>query len=102
MLRYINTITFHNRHSWSVLLPIFRRKHVRSFFLHSFFYHKTSNMYIPAATIFMSILALSSAGPIGMKSKRALTAQSYADFQISDGEAGNAVAEVNAKFPLRV
>ncbi|EOD49623.1 Small secreted protein [Neofusicoccum parvum] len=29
-----------------------------------------------------------------------LTAQSYADFQISDGVAGNALAEVNQKFPI--
>ncbi|KAK5468091.1 hypothetical protein LTS15_001064 [Exophiala xenobiotica] len=29
-----------------------------------------------------------------------LTAQSYADFQVSDGVAGNALAEVNAKFPI--
>lgn len=29
-----------------------------------------------------------------------LTAQSYADFQISDGVAGNALAEVNQKFPV--
>jgi len=29
-----------------------------------------------------------------------LTAQSYDDFQVSDGVAGNALAEVNAKFPI--
>lgn len=29
-----------------------------------------------------------------------LVAQSYADFQISDGVAGNAQAEVMAKFPV--
>jgi hypothetical protein len=29
-----------------------------------------------------------------------LTVQDYADFQISDGVAGNALDEVNAKFPV--
>ncbi|OIW35051.1 hypothetical protein CONLIGDRAFT_39607 [Coniochaeta ligniaria NRRL 30616] len=29
-----------------------------------------------------------------------LTVQDYADFQVSDGVAGNALAEVNAKFPI--
>jgi len=30
-----------------------------------------------------------------------LTVQDYADFQVSDGVAGNALAEVQAKFPVR-
>jgi hypothetical protein len=59
-------------------------------------------MYFSTATILMSILALSSAGPVAMKSKRALTTQSYANFQVSDGTAGNALAEVNANFPVRL
>jgi hypothetical protein len=29
-----------------------------------------------------------------------LTVQNYADFQVSDGVAGNALAEVKAKFPV--
>jgi hypothetical protein len=29
-----------------------------------------------------------------------LTVQDYADFQVSDGVAGNALAEVKAKFPV--
>ena len=35
------------------------------------------------------------------KAKRALTSQAYADFQVSDGVAGNALAEVQVKFPVR-
>ncbi|KAK5199017.1 hypothetical protein LTR99_001056 [Exophiala xenobiotica] len=59
-------------------------------------------MHFSCATILLSILALSTAAPAGLKAKRAsvLTAQSYADFQVSDGVAGNALAEVNAKFPI--
>ncbi len=58
-------------------------------------------MYFTKATVLFSIVALSSAGPIAFK-KRAdvLTAKSYADFQVSDGVAGNALAEVNANFPV--
>ncbi len=61
-------------------------------------------MHFSSATILLSILALSTAAPAGLKTKRAsvLTAQSYADFQVSDGVAGNALAEVNAKFPVSV
>jgi hypothetical protein len=63
-----------------------------------------ATMHFSCATILLSILALSTAAPAGSKAKRAsvLTAQSYADFQVSDGVAGNALAEVNAKFPVSV
>ncbi|KIW83446.1 hypothetical protein Z517_02691 [Fonsecaea pedrosoi CBS 271.37] len=61
-------------------------------------------MYISPATILLSIVALSTAAPtgIGAKTKRAnvLTVQPYSQFQVSDGVAGNALAEVNAKFPI--
>ena len=50
-------------------------------------------MHVSSATFFLSILALSTAAPI-------LTVQPYSEFQISDGVAGNALAEVNAKFPV--
>ncbi|KAK5062547.1 hypothetical protein LTR84_004620 [Exophiala bonariae] len=46
------------------------------------------------------LLALSSAAPVTSPAKRALTAQSYSQFQVSDGVAGNALAEVNANFPI--
>ncbi|KAJ9618608.1 hypothetical protein H2204_012961 [Knufia peltigerae] len=54
-----------------------------------------------STAVFLGLLALSSAAPVALKNKRAsvLTTQSYADFQVSDGVAGNALAEVNAKFP---
>ncbi|KAH0832689.1 hypothetical protein AYO21_04767 [Fonsecaea monophora] len=61
-------------------------------------------MYISPATILLGIVALSAAAPtgIGAKTKRAnvLTVQPYSQFQVSDGVAGNALAEVNAKFPI--
>ncbi|PSN71279.1 hypothetical protein BS50DRAFT_487264 [Corynespora cassiicola Philippines] len=40
------------------------------------------------------------AAPTGGVQKRALTQQSYADFQISDGTAGDALNEVMQKFPI--
>jgi hypothetical protein len=33
--------------------------------------------------------------------RRALQFRKYADFEISDGKAGNALAEAQAKFPVR-
>ncbi len=58
-------------------------------------------MYFSKAAVLFGIIALSAAGPIAHK-KRAdvLTTKSYADFQVSDGVAGNALAEVNANFPV--
>ena len=43
---------------------------------------------------------LASPLPTRTTAKRALQSESYADFQISDGVAGNALAEVNAAFPI--
>jgi len=57
-------------------------------------------MKFSTSTILLGLLTLSSAGPITPKIKRALSAQSYSQFQVSDGVAGNALAEVNAKFPV--
>ncbi|KAK3942744.1 hypothetical protein QBC46DRAFT_379322 [Diplogelasinospora grovesii] len=54
-------------------------------------------------TLAISSLALPMTGtPDDDKVKRAgvLTVQDYADFQVSDGIAGNALAEVQAKFPI--
>jgi hypothetical protein len=60
-------------------------------------------MYFKAAVLF-SLLASSIALPMGngdRKVKRGvLTVQDYADFQVSSGVAGDALAEVNAKFPV--
>jgi hypothetical protein len=54
-------------------------------------------------TIFLS-LSSAIAAPIKLTGKRAtagvLSVQSYDDFNVSDGVAGNALAEVNAKFPV--
>ncbi|KAH8658492.1 hypothetical protein BX600DRAFT_514982 [Xylariales sp. PMI_506] len=47
-----------------------------------------------------SALALSAAIPANGISKRALKFRTYDQFQISDGVAGNALAEVNSDFPV--
>ncbi|AEO70352.1 uncharacterized protein THITE_2121678 [Thermothielavioides terrestris NRRL 8126] len=60
-------------------------------------------MYLKGALLF-SLLASSLAAPTAngdRKVKRGvLTVQDYSQFQVSDGVAGNALAEVNAKFPI--
>lgn len=58
-------------------------------------------MYISPTALLLGLFALSSAGPV-VRSKRAgvLTEKPYSEFQISDGVAGNALAEVNANFPV--
>lgn len=61
-------------------------------------------MRFSAAVILSGLLATSAlAAPVMPHKKRAgvLTKQTYAQFQISDGVAGNAQAEVLKKFPVR-
>ncbi|KAL7279437.1 hypothetical protein ACG7TL_007279 [Trametes sanguinea] len=50
-----------------------------------------------SSVIFFAVVGLVTAAPIRV-SKRAFQLQDYADFQISDGTAGNAQAEANAVF----
>lgn len=59
-------------------------------------------MYIKTAILFLAASALSLPTAQDAHHKRAavLAQQSYADFQVSDGVAGNALAEVQAKFPV--
>ena len=63
-------------------------------------------MRFTAAAFVFGLVAISVATPTPSmlatktKAKRALTSQSYADFQVSDGVAGNALAEVQANFPV--
>lgn len=59
-------------------------------------------MYIKTAVLFLaaSALALPTAQDGHHKRAAVLTKQSYAQFQVSDGVAGNALAEVQAKFPV--
>ncbi|KAL1599854.1 hypothetical protein SLS60_007659 [Paraconiothyrium brasiliense] len=58
-------------------------------------------MRFSASVILSGLLATGAiAAPAGLKKRGVLTAQSYADFQVSDGVAGNALAEVQAKFPI--
>jgi hypothetical protein len=56
------------------------------------------------SNIFVTISLVSSALALPMSitplERRALQFREYADFQVSDGKAGNALAEVQAKFPV--
>lgn len=52
------------------------------------------------ATLLFSLAVSALAVPTTEKRAGVLTKQAYADFQISDGVAGNALAEVQAKFPV--
>lgn len=56
---------------------------------------KTAILFLAA-----SALALPTAQDAHHKRAAVLTKQSYAQFQVSDGVAGNALAEVQAKFPV--
>ncbi|KAJ4397009.1 hypothetical protein N0V93_001233 [Gnomoniopsis smithogilvyi] len=51
-------------------------------------------------TLLFSLAVSALALPTTEKRAGVLTKQAYADFQISDGVAGNALAEVQAKFPI--
>ena len=51
-------------------------------------------------TLLTSALAAPCAVDTRDLSKRALSAQSYSQFQVSSGVGGNALAEVKAKFPV--
>jgi len=60
-------------------------------------------MRLTAATLLFGLVATIVASPVPATkyTKRGvLTQQSYNDFEISDGVAGNSVAEVLAKFPV--
>lgn len=50
------------------------------------------------ASLAMSVIAVPAVHP---KQKRALQFQTFDEFQISDGVAGNAMAEIQDKFPVR-
>lgn len=61
-------------------------------------------MYFSKIAVILSVAVSALALPAleAPKQKRAgvLTVQNYADFQVSDGVAGNALAEVQANFPI--
>jgi len=62
-------------------------------------------MYLSKAALILSLAVSALALPLHLPTpsqKRAnvLKVQAYADFQVSDGVAGNALAEVRAKFPV--
>ena len=60
-------------------------------------------MHFPTIALLFGLVATSIAGPITkVKARQAVTPQAYADFQVSDGISGNALAEVNAKFPVSI
>jgi hypothetical protein len=60
-------------------------------------------MHFTKFYVAISLISSAIALPISGTSiaRRALQFREYADFQVSDGEAGNALAEVKAKFPVR-
>lgn len=60
-------------------------------------------MHFPSIAVFLSLAVSSLAAPTPVSQKRAntLSFRTYDQFQISDGKAGNALAEVNAAFPVR-
>ncbi|KAF2708677.1 hypothetical protein K504DRAFT_467913 [Pleomassaria siparia CBS 279.74] len=55
-------------------------------------------MRFSTSIILSGLLAIGFAAPV--TNRRALAVQAYNDFQVSDGVAGNALAEVQAKFPI--
>lgn len=57
-------------------------------------------MYFTKIATVLSLAASALAMPTGEVQKRALTFRKYADFQISSGTAGNALAEAQAKFTI--
>lgn len=62
-------------------------------------------MHFSTIALFLGLTASSLAAPVpgsanGLSKRALLTEQSYADFQVSDGVAGNALQEVNQKFPV--
>lgn len=60
-------------------------------------------MYFKATVLFslaVSALALPAPSQGAVEKRAVLTTSNYADFQVSDGVAGNALAEVQAKFPV--
>ena len=62
-------------------------------------------MHFPTTALLFGLVATCIAGPTrfpGVKARQAVTPQAYADFQVSDGVAGNALGEVNAEFPVRI
>ncbi|KAH8883261.1 hypothetical protein GQ53DRAFT_699863 [Thozetella sp. PMI_491] len=61
-------------------------------------------MYLYKITALLAIIASAVASPVPetVLSKRALTFRTYNTFQVSNGVAGNALAEVNAAFPVNL
>ncbi|OMP87113.1 hypothetical protein BK809_0007199 [Diplodia seriata] len=62
-------------------------------------------MHFSTVALFLGLAASSLAAPVsntanGLGRRAVLQEQSYADFQISDGQGGNALQEVNQKFPV--
>lgn len=57
-------------------------------------------MFFSKFALVLSLATVSLSAPIQQKRADLLTAQDYADFQVSDGVAGNALAEVEEKFSV--
>ena len=96
----------HFTNSWSVLFTFFAGQSLRHQSLQII--EPLPNQYprhimrFSAATFVFGLVALTAAAPTPtLMAKRALTSQSYAQFQVSDGTAGNALSKVQANFPVR-
>ncbi|KAL6857278.1 hypothetical protein J3F83DRAFT_364490 [Trichoderma novae-zelandiae] len=57
-------------------------------------------MHFTKLYLAISLAASALSLPTSTPQKRALQFRQYADFQISDGKAGNALSEAQAKFPI--
>jgi hypothetical protein len=57
-------------------------------------------MHFPTIAILLGLAVSSIAAPVADLNKRALKSQTFNQFTVSAGVAGNALAEVNAKFPV--
>lgn len=53
-------------------------------------------------TVLLSLATATLSTPVDKRASAVLTVQTYNAFSVSSGVAGNALAEVNAKFPVRV
>lgn len=59
--------------------------------------------FATSLTVLLSLVTTSLSAPVDKRAAAAagvLTVQTYDDFSVSSGVAGNALAEVNAKFPV--
>ncbi|TDZ26061.1 hypothetical protein Cob_v001078 [Colletotrichum orbiculare MAFF 240422] len=57
-------------------------------------------MYFTKAAVLFALAATGFSAPVDRRQAKLLSVQDYSQFQVSDGVAGNALAEVAQKFPI--